>query len=340
MGGIAGNLKARFFDIIPTENTYFLRTDRPTKSINAKLIEMNFAHLSPFGSPTLSYYVNKKHLYIWFIKSKPQKRKISVPEPYILYRRYSKENRDMLIKKKVSKDKFCFLIIKKGHLVSQITNSKDIMFEIIKKKYSLNENTELVETDAINHNEAKLSELLGFLNPKDIFELDSRKILGKIYEQAKLPLITLFLILNSANLIAYKYVSHLLSVRKSQLKKLITQNESIRINYEKLSKNTEFFGKFINNELSIPSAYTVTTFVYKALLASNSVILIYNQVGSHLALTISTQNAPDTINRLMRTGIFENVTVISATQGSGNKTILNLDIKIKNFANLGNKKNG
>ena len=334
MDRVIDKITRRFTEIVPTEQTFFLCVDKPgIKNFNKKLIMLNYSLLSPFIKTDLMFYVDKKKLYIWFVKEKLSAGKIYIPEGFLLFKSFKNAQNVIVIKENNSNT--TFIVIKNGMLAAQTIKNKetdqDEFIELLKKEHSLKE-SETVRVESSKTLSININDSIKFLLSQ--LELDFSSIMQNVYEQSKLPVITLLVILNIADFSYYIYSNSLLNSRKKVFVTLEQKNNLIKTEFEKLEFQKKFWSNFRANELKYPNVYTTLNIISKIIAGHNGYIKTISRKGNIVDMWVVSDSSSNLVNDLTKSGYFTNIQILSINQISrinqrNNEEVAHIEAKIK-----------
>lgn len=309
--GIKKRIFRNFINIVPVEETFFISAPIPKIiNITKQIIALNFSHLSPYQNGDFIFYLDKenKRLYLWFTENNLPQKKVSIPEGFLFFKK-AKKNKDiiLIIKKE---NVVVFLSIKNSSLTSQIVKkTADInkIVSLLKKRENMTD-PEIMYVKSANPEEIGLMDMLKFLN------LSFIDILKTIGEFLKLPTIAFLMALNIWTYAYYTHLNKTLEEKEKILNGLKLRTLGIKEKYIKLEEQKSLWKSFIKQELKYPEAYKVYTTIYKIVTEHNGNVLIYNQHQNLIKITVISNSSSSIAEKLMNTGLFSNVKILSIYQ--------------------------
>ncbi len=299
-----------FIEILPVEDTYFLRETVPENvRLTYQLVKLNYMEKSPFKNGDLVYMQKDNHVYIWFIKySLPEENKIYIPESYLLVKNYQINTGFLIIEKENS---FNILVVKNKDLVSQVSYKKkpyevEKVLKLLEKEYSLDS----PEIKEIKKPEYKytLKDIILFSN----LSFNREEILRLILKNISIP-ISVFLF----SIVIYKVVNyHYLKVEKERLaKELISlkkENLPIKEKIRLLQEKSKFWNSFYERELKYPFVIDVIYHLAKVINSYEGFItnIIYTPQLVSVTLGVP-KKRKGFIEKLMETNLFSDIKILT-----------------------------
>ena len=334
MAGLKEAILSRFVDIVKCEYTYFVSIKIPDAKINKDIVRLNYSYLSPFKESEILFLKEKDILYLWFVKSDKVNDKsiIYIPEGFLLFRRFNKNNDAIIINK--IKSGVCIIVVKDGFLVAQfVKNSVDEkIVDMLKREYSL-ENVKVINVSySIDFDWLSLEDIFRFLSYLDF---NATSVVRYIYEQLKAPAIIFLLLINIYSFLMYRYIYSSINAKTIELKELRNKNRDIKEKFNYLEKESKFFKQFYNSELKYPSVYSTLLSVSKSVSLSNGKISMYRQFRDTINMLVKASSTSAIVSNIVKTKMFDDVNVVSVSQDSKDKTkeIGELQLKLKSGRN-------
>ncbi len=313
MAKLKFKLFKKFIHIIPIEDTYFVKKDVPDVKLNKEIVQLNYGLISPFKNGDIIFYKDRKNLYIWFTKHKLKTKKLCIPEGFLAHKKY-KEKKEAILIKDIKNGEYGIVIIKNGTIIAQFSKNgePDNQFiEILNKEYSL-QKPEIVSFGPNSTGiELNAKDISRFLNS---FDINTKSVLMNLYEEIKIPVIVLLILLNTLDVFMYQYVSNTIKKKKTELNKLIKTNKTIKKQFTVLEKESNFVKHFINTELKYPNLLSVLSVITKSAAKSNAIIKTYRQSNNIINLWVISSSTSSFVNSLIATKYFYNVQVITISQ--------------------------
>ena len=328
-----------FFKVIPIKDSVFLRKDTPDIKLTRELVSLNYEMFSPYNNGDFVFYQDGKSLLLWFTAFDVSK-EFYIPESLLFYMKAQKENtNNAFVFKKDPKEGCSIAVIKEGSLVSQVY-SKDgcSIFPVLKREFSLKGDIvslEIKKGDAI-FDSISLKDVLTLFK---FLNLNYKKIYRYIYEEVKVLLILLFLVLILYNFTLFAYTSSQVSKKANELEVLKKQNKDVKKKFKELEEAHAFFSKFISKELNHPYLseviYTLSEIFYKNETSVNT----YRQAGKIVNVWVKTPSVSNLVNSLMSSGYFDNVKVLkSSSSGSSGMENAELELTLRAVKNVKRRK--
>lgn len=322
---VANKILAKYIEVLPIEQTYFLSVDKPAiKKLTKELVLYNYKDLSPFSGGDVVFCVDRKKLYLWFTKEKLSLKKVFIPESYLIFKKYGNYSNAFIIVDK--KDKRAVLVIKEGYLKSQIVaNSIDV--EILKKEYSI-EKAKTVKADG--RVDINIKFLPAFI--PSFVNIDVQSLFTTLLEAFKLPLIVFFLYLNIATPLFYLYANHILKNKKTEYLKIKNKNLKIKSEFEFLERQKQLWDNFERDVLSYPPVYVVLNAISKVVLKHNGSISFLAFKGDIVDFWVESDSSSALVNDFSKIGYFKNIQILNTLTTKSNKERAHINLRLKRMS--------
>ncbi|WP_457643478.1 hypothetical protein [Persephonella sp.] len=320
-----------FTHIVPLSETFFVCVEVPDVKLNRELVLLNYGRLSPFSGGDVLFFRDGKTLYLWFVKSPLEEKRISIPEGYLIYKRFRDKKNVVVIKD--SDDGKHISIIKDGKLVSEIFKRKadGVYINMLTKRHGLGD-AETVHLVSDTSYRVGIGDALAFLPALDI---NLGSFLKKVYDDLKLPAIVFLLMVDVLGVVSYEYVNKLFHRKEAELVKLKQSNVKVKEIFASLEKTAGFFKFFIRSELARPDLYNILSTVADIVKKHNGRILVYRESDTIIGLRVVSDGTSSIVDDLVASGMFENVQVLRISQWYEDKTKevgqIEMRVKLKGF---------
>ncbi len=324
---------SRYLQVVPIEDTYLSRVQIAKKvTLSPAVVRLNYFDRSPFTSGGILYVRQKEDLNLWFLRSDNSSAWVNIPEAYLLYRTYAADLEEGII---VFPKQNCtaYLIIKSGKLIAQVVVSRERwsaeyeseLFQLLTREHSLNQptilrhsSTTLLHPDwrviqACLHWDFNLSQLLkgGF----------------KLFQG---PLIVYLVILSAYQLFTLqRHEGHHEQLQIEQVE-IKSHNRPLKQHYKELQSEVNFWKEFSRTEIHRPNLQQLLGVVADATAADSGTILMFRYAGNNVTARIQIQSgAAGLVRRLLDSGYFQQVKVISSRQSRQDKGLQEIDIALQ-----------
>jgi hypothetical protein len=296
--------------MIPLEQSFLRVFPKPKKiRLSRQVIEVNYAHLSPFKNGGQLFFQTESSIYVWFLRE-PARNGICIPECYLLYRHF-RERRNVIVLLP-REGVLNAVVIADGELKAQVTlqggADEGGTLDLLKREYSLN-NAELVRLEARSRFSAKPADLLAFAQ----FELNPSQVLEEGLALVKVPIIAALVIVAGFTLYRSHQLDSIAETKMYRLNRLKRDNAQLQSSLEQVRNQGGFWRDFVARERCYPGFYRVLAQVTRVLERHggylNNVEYADNRVTLWTGLKSSEANI---IKDLLATGLFTEVKLLSS----------------------------
>jgi hypothetical protein len=305
-----------FITIIPVENTFLRVFDKPLKiRLNKKVIDFNYAHLSPFNNGGhLSFQANDK-IYVWYLDAPLEgKNAVQIPEGYLLYRFFKERQNAILLLPR--KDSLIALVICQGELRAQVTLQdsihQDHSIDLLKREYSL-VNPELIRLEPTARIAVKPADLLAFAHT----DLKPAELLEKAVALAKGPMIAALLITAGFTLYQQTRLESVSAEKRGYLSRLKQGNAPLLSSLDRVREQSGYWQEFIAREQAYPDFYLLLAQLAEVVKRNGGYLNSVDFSDNHITVWAGLKSSEASIIKgLLATNLFLEVKLLNSTRDS------------------------
>lgn len=322
-----------FTNIVPINETYFVSDTIPNIKLTKEMIKINYGMLSPYKNGDVIFFSDKKYVYIWFTRNKLTTKKISIAEGLILFNMFNTADEAIII---LEKGNSCGIaVVKDKRLMTQIFKKEaqpnEKFIELLTKEYSLR-NPKVI---TVKNSEAFRLNLKDILSSLNSFNFDMKTFINNIYEQAKMPIIILLIILNFGNFFTSVYLDRTLKAKQNTLEKIKESNKGIKKEFDLMDKENLFWNDFKTREFGYPNLHKLLSVITESIMKNNSQINIIRQSSDSINMWVVSDSIPLIVQNLVSTGYFKSISVIRISHDNNDKSkeVGDLQLRLKKGSN-------
>ncbi len=322
-----------FTNIVPINETYFVSDTIPNIKLTKEMIKINYGMLSPYKDGDVIFFSDKKYVYIWFTRNKLTTKKISIAEGLILFNMFNTADEAIII---LEKGNSCGIaVVKDKRLMTQIFKKEaqpnEKFIELLTKEYSLR-NPKVI---TVKNSEAFRLNLKDILSSLNSFNFDMKTFIKNIYEQAKMPIIILLIILNFGNFFTSVYLDRTLKAKQNTLEKIKESNKGIKKEFDLMDKENLFWNDFKTREFGYPNLHKLLSVITESIMKNNSQINIIRQSSDSINMWVVSDSIPLIVQNLVSTGYFKSISVIRISHDNNDKSkeVGDLQLRLKKGSN-------
>ncbi len=322
-----------FTNIVPINETYFVSDTIPNIKLTKEMIKINYGMLSPYKDGDVIFFSDKKYVYIWFTRNKLTTKKISIAEGLILFNMFNTADEAIII---LEKGNSCGIaVVKDKRLMTQIFKKEaqpnEKFIELLTKEYSLR-NPKVI---TVKNSEAFRLNLKDILSSLNSFNFDMKTFINNIYEQAKMPIIILLIILNFGNFFTSVYLDRTLKAKQNTLEKIKESNKGIKKEFDLMDKENLFWNDFKTREFGYPNLHKLLSVITESIMKNNSQINIIRQSSDSINMWVVSDSIPLIVQNLVSTGYFKSISVIRISHDNNDKSkeVGDLQLRLKKGSN-------
>ena len=302
-----------FITIIPLEKSFLRVFDKPKKvRLNKQVIEVNYAHLSPFKNGGHLFFQTESSIYLWYLPEPVDTSCINIPEGYLLYRSFRERREAMVLLPR--NGALNALVIGGGELRAQATlqNAADPAqsLDLLKREYSL-QSPEQIRLEPTARFSVRPADLFAFAH----FELNPSLLLEQTVALAKVPIIAALLITAGFTLYQSNRLESRAAERKQQLERLKRENGPLQASIEQLRDQGAYWQDFIAREQAYPDLYRFLSRLTEVVLRHGGYLNNVEFADNHLTVWTGLKSSEAVIIKdLLATNLFLEVKLLSSVK--------------------------
>ncbi|MBN2895213.1 MAG: hypothetical protein JXK05_04900 [Campylobacterales bacterium] len=301
----------KLIHIVPMPQSYFERVSLPSAKLDPSMLQLNFAHLSPYPHFSILARHTSDALLLWFTPSAQPTQLLSIPESYLLYRALRAQHREGIFIYRT--DPLRVLVIQQGELHTAFTAKALSAYE----RHALQERYRAALFDLESSAAADdaqqllrtlpLVELGRWYQPATPFQTTLKHHLYKLV----IPTATAFLLLIAIEYAHDRYLDHRISTLETRYLALKKQNDPYRDAQNTLANSEQFISDFAAHALIYPHAFEVTAVLMDLLASTQTTATSLTLSGGRLELHVSTEHSITLLERALQSGYFDTFKIVS-----------------------------
>ncbi len=324
---------SRYLQVVPIEETFLSRVKIAKKvTLSPAVVRLNYLDRSPFSQGGVLYVRQKEDLYLWFLRSDNSSAWVNIPEAYLLYRAYTADLKEGII---VFPKQNCtaYLIIKSEKLTAQVVVSKERwseeyeaeLLQLLTREHSLTQPTILRHSPG-----TELPLDWRVIQACLHWDFNPSQLLKRGFELFQGPLIVYLVILSAYQLFTLQRLEDRHEQLQTEQVEIKNRNRPLKQHYKELQSEVTFWKEFSNMEIHRPNLQQLLGVVADATAADSGTILMFRYSGNNVSARIETRSgAAGLVQRLLDSGYFQQVKVISSRQARENKDLQEIDLALQ-----------
>jgi hypothetical protein len=296
--------------MIPLEQSFLRVFPKPKKiRLSQQVIEVNYAHLSPFKNGGQLSFQTESSIYVWFLPE-PARNGICIPEGYLLFRHF-KERRNVIVLLPRGAV-LNAVVIADGELKAQVTLQSGAdegeTLDLLRREYSIN-NADVVRLEAKSRFSAKPGDLLAFAQ----FELNPSKLLEEGLALVKVPIIAALVIVAGFTLYRSHQLDLIAQEKMQRLNRLKRDNAQLQSSLEQVRTQGTYWREFVARERSYPDFYRVLARVSHVVQRHGGYLNNVEYADNRVTVWTGLKSSEALIIKdLLATGLFTEVKLLSS----------------------------
>jgi hypothetical protein len=299
--------------MIPLEKSFLRVFQKPKKvRLSKQVIEVNYAHLSPFKNGGHLFFQTENSIYVWFLRE-PAQNGVCIPEGYLLYRNF-RERGDGAIVLLPREGVLNAVVIGEGELKAQVTlqggADQPEMLDLLKREYSLG-SAEVIRLEPSSRFSPRPADLLAFAQ----FELNPSRLLEEGVALAKVPIITALIITAGFTLYRSHQMDSLTEEKMSRLNRLKRENGPVQASLDQVRDQGAYWRDFVGKERSYPDFYRLMAQITHVIQRHGGYLNNVEYADNRVTIWTGLKSSEaEIIKDLLATGLFTEVKLLSSAK--------------------------
>jgi hypothetical protein len=295
------------------ESFFYTTTLEEKKRFTPDILQLNFAHLSPYKHCNILPFYSDKRILLWFTPQTTTQNMIVIPEAYLLYRACRKNQGDGLFIIEGSIDKL--LVIKKGELeVAYCGYNLKEQQESLRDEYGMSDIYLITNHRADTMLQESLDtyplwQYFYWYQAKESFKDQTLTYLNRL----TLPIAALIATIIVSEYIRDSYIQNHYQKLETKYLELKKQNDPYRKTLKEFKNNAAFNNKFYHHILRYPNSIDVMAQLFNVVaFDTNNTIKHFKLSGEKVTLNIETNDAIKILDSTLQSAIFREFKIKSS----------------------------